>query len=663
MDNNILKEYKLKVDQLHQEFNKLMSNKLIPVMHGDKSYSLESIKEVQDNLEKQEFTISVCGQVNAGKSSFLNFLLFNDKEVLPADDTPWTAKLTTVRYGVENKATVTYYNSNEWESLKSQRINDDDGNISTYYDEFLKSDVNKVALEGLQVESFIAKENKIVDGIDLNNLNNYVSKGGQMTPFVKHVDIKVNNELTKGVVFVDTPGINDRNELRSQVTEDWIKKSSAVIYLFYAGQALSSADFVFIDQHLSSVPTDKILFALTKADISADFEGAKAFVERTLKEDKELKARKFITASKSVYPISTLAALLNYKQKNNIELTEDDEFHLERIKDESPSFIEKKGFIEDFISGLKSHLMKQTGKAIIDKTVEFIRDIYETNQVALSSDLKATKVKKQSLNLSATELKEKVGDLNNVIEKIEKFKTQFERGTIDETVSRIKSEIKIELKELKKNGFSSLEKQLQESTDDRIKSLRSLATHLTKEQLKELSDQIEHSLLNELSIKEQVNDLLETFSNKFEEVISDNEVYDGSVFCSVDNPEALVENIAYEELSVDKLKKECGKDWGINKNKVKNLIYAEIKKAYETHANTVIKTVLANVDNVIKQNIDEVYNNVNTEIKKLKSNTNDLLKSQKGKDEQRKDLQLEIIKNEESLDKLKSQIKSFQEWS
>lgn len=663
MEKNILKEYTAKVVQLNTAFQDLITNNIVPVTHGEKSYTIESVKEIQDNLKKQEFTISVCGQINAGKSSFLNYLLFNDKEVLPADDTPWTAKLTTVSYGEENYAIVTYYSVEEWRFLKLQTVTNDAGVSTTYYDEFLKEDVNKAALDGLQVESFITSSNKTVEGVDLNELREYVAKGGRMTPFVKNVDIKVNNELAKGVVFVDTPGINDRNELRSKVTEDWIKKSCAVIYLFYAGQALSTSDYDFIDQHLSSVPTDKILFALTKTDVSADYEGAKSYVEKTFKEDEELKKRKFITDKKSVFPISTLSALINYKQQNKIELNEDEKFHLERIMKESPSFIKNNGFIEEFVNGLKSHLMTQSGKAIIDKTIAFLYDIYKTNEAALLSDLNTTKVKLKDLNLSDAELKEKVANLNKLIDEIEKFKKQFERGTAGDAVDRMKSNLKIRLKDFKESGFIALKKDLEDSSNDSIKALRNLATHLTKGSLVNISDKIHNSLLNELSVKEDINELLETFSNKFEAIISDVNVYDGSLFCKVANPSAIVENISYNELSVEKLKKNCGTNYGrlFNKDSVKNQIFAEIQKIFQNHADYVITNVMANISNVIEENINGVYNNVNTAVKKIKSNSNDLLDSSKGVDEQKNIFQAEIVSAQERLDYVMCNFKTLQE--
>jgi hypothetical protein len=656
LEKNILKEYTTKIKQLNEAFQNLETNELVPVVHGEKSYTVTNIKEVQENLKKQEFTISVCGQINAGKSSFLNYLLFNDKEVLPADDTPWTAKLTTVRYGEENHATVTYYSQQEWELLKGQKITDDDGSHTTYYDEFLKEDVNNATLVGYQVETFITPKNKIETGIALEDLREYVTKGGQKTPFVKQVDIKVKNELTKGVVFVDTPGINDKNELRSKVTEDWIKNSCAVIYLFYAGQALSTADYEFIDQHLSSVPTDKILFALTKADISEDYEGAKAFVERTLKEDEELKKRKFITANKSIYPISTLSALINYKQKNNLELNEDEEFHLERILDESPSFLTNNGFIEEFTDGLKSHLMTHTGKAIIDKATEFLFDIYKTNETSLKSDLKTTKEKLNDLELSDDELKKKINVLKQTQDKIERFKKQFKTNSQEEFVAKMKSNLKIKLQEIKKSGIHSLNESLEQCTNDSIKALRKYATHQTKESLVNISDKIHNSLLNELSVKEEINSLLETFSNTFEGILG-NEiiVYDGALSCVVENPAAIVENIAYDQLSVEKLKETCGKNYGklFNKSSVKDQIFIEIRIVFENHANMIIRKVLTNISNVIEDNINAVYNNVNTEVKKISSNANALLESSKGYEEEKNSLQAEIVKIQERLEFVK----------
>ena len=58
--------------------------------------------------------IGVVGQVKAGKSSFLNSLMFNGEDVLPKASTPMTAGLTILEYGESNFFEVEYYDEKEW---------------------------------------------------------------------------------------------------------------------------------------------------------------------------------------------------------------------------------------------------------------------------------------------------------------------------------------------------------------------------------------------------------------------------------------------------------------------------------------------------------------------------------------------------------------------
>ena len=60
------------------------------------------------NQEEQTLNIAIMGQVKAGKSSFLNALLFNGKPVLPTAATPKTANLTRISYGEKPVLEVEY---------------------------------------------------------------------------------------------------------------------------------------------------------------------------------------------------------------------------------------------------------------------------------------------------------------------------------------------------------------------------------------------------------------------------------------------------------------------------------------------------------------------------------------------------------------------------
>ena len=73
---------------------------LIPITFqtcsGERSITNDTLNEEFLNLKKAPFTVAVCGEVKAGKSTLLNSILFGDN-ILPTFDTPLTAKLTFIK--------------------------------------------------------------------------------------------------------------------------------------------------------------------------------------------------------------------------------------------------------------------------------------------------------------------------------------------------------------------------------------------------------------------------------------------------------------------------------------------------------------------------------------------------------------------------------------
>ena len=72
--------------------------------------------------ENRKLNIGVVGQVKAGKSSFLNTLLFDGEEILPKASTPKTATLTRMEYSEHNRIQVEYYSAEEWEVLEDNAL-------------------------------------------------------------------------------------------------------------------------------------------------------------------------------------------------------------------------------------------------------------------------------------------------------------------------------------------------------------------------------------------------------------------------------------------------------------------------------------------------------------------------------------------------------------
>ena len=62
--------------------------------------------------------IGIVGQVKAGKSSFINALLFDGNDILPKASTPMTAALTVIKYSEKLSAEVDFYSEKDWEVVE-----------------------------------------------------------------------------------------------------------------------------------------------------------------------------------------------------------------------------------------------------------------------------------------------------------------------------------------------------------------------------------------------------------------------------------------------------------------------------------------------------------------------------------------------------------------
>ena len=81
----------------------------------------EALKEFDD--ESRELKIGVVGRVKAGKSSLMNALFFDGKDVLPQAVTPMTASLTILKYAEEPKIKVDFYTEDDIKDLKKEYNN------------------------------------------------------------------------------------------------------------------------------------------------------------------------------------------------------------------------------------------------------------------------------------------------------------------------------------------------------------------------------------------------------------------------------------------------------------------------------------------------------------------------------------------------------------
>ena len=200
--------------------------------------------------------LGVVGQVNAGKSSLLNLLLFNGQEVLPKAATPMTASLTHIVKSDRDEIEIKYYTPEDWKDIchhaREYKRAKKDGDTSI--PDFVEAAAQLVEMaeeKRLNVHDHLGKQ--AVHEVPMAQLNDqlrrFVGSDGDLTPLVKSVTIR-SSQGVPDLDIVDTPGINDPIASRSRQTDKMLSRCDAVLMLSYAGQFLTDSDVAFFKRRI-----------------------------------------------------------------------------------------------------------------------------------------------------------------------------------------------------------------------------------------------------------------------------------------------------------------------------------------------------------------------------------------------------------------------------
>lgn len=168
-------------------------------------------------IESERFHLVILGEFNHGKSTFVNALL--GAEVLPTGITPTTAAINHVI----------------WAPSITSRV---------------------VLLDGSARE------------LSTGELKEWVTVAGGKADEVAYVELGFPSDILRNnVVLVDTPGVNDLNEQRAEVTYGYVPRADAVVFLLDAGQALKDSEREFLSSHVLEGSRDRMIFVLGKMDM------------------------------------------------------------------------------------------------------------------------------------------------------------------------------------------------------------------------------------------------------------------------------------------------------------------------------------------------------------------------------------------------------------
>lgn len=269
------------------------------------SFNLE-LKQVEDGWQdvvdtNRTLKIGIVGGVKAGKSSFLNALLFRGRDILPKAATPMTAALTKISYSETPYAKIVFYEDKDWNAILQNAATFDErletaiasekkrraekqksiytrklqnnmaavqwDSLDQYTIERLKKNIDEefrackeltemANKRGVAVNTLLGSDKEIPLSDNLEaDLKEYVGAEGKYTPFVKYIELGMNEPMLKDLEIIDTPGLNDPIVSRSIVTKRFLKNCDAAFLMSFCGQFMSAQDVTFL---LKALPQEGI---------------------------------------------------------------------------------------------------------------------------------------------------------------------------------------------------------------------------------------------------------------------------------------------------------------------------------------------------------------------------------------------------------------------
>ncbi len=287
----------------------------------------KTIKGMQ--AENRGLKVGIIGRVKAGKSSLLNALIFEGKDVLPKSGNAQTASLTILKYAQNLSAQAQFYSQKDISELENEHARYE-REFQRMVDEKVKEQKEKQSLSNRAKEGFksfgkslsinksdkeapkekilsdeeilekarrIAKDKlkddtRLVSSYDqyekmkksglindletciqadsLEELNQklyqFVGKESKYMPYTKAVQISLNNPNLKDLEIIDTPGVNDLIVSREQRTKALLKDCHVVFIVSPSGQFLTENDMDLFDRVSNKEGIQRVYFVVSQAD-------------------------------------------------------------------------------------------------------------------------------------------------------------------------------------------------------------------------------------------------------------------------------------------------------------------------------------------------------------------------------------------------------------
>lgn len=243
--------------------------------------------KIIEQLDAASATVSVVGQVKAGKSSLINALA-GIGDLLPTEVNPWTAVITNLHFGREGRqdgsAVFQLFSEAEW-----TRMLGGGSDARKLAEELLpgfKSDVLDQQIREMQEKAqrrlgdlyhfLLGKQHKF-NMVTPEILERYVSAGyadddmskstaGKFSCITKSADVYLNAGPCKiPMTLSDTPGINDPFLVRDEITTNSLSAADIFVVALSAHQTMNAADIGLLKM-LGHHPTKQTIVFVNRID-------------------------------------------------------------------------------------------------------------------------------------------------------------------------------------------------------------------------------------------------------------------------------------------------------------------------------------------------------------------------------------------------------------
>lgn len=492
-----------------QQLNSQLSQLTFVLKELELQQEITKVHNMKEQLANDQFLLAVVGEFSRGKSTFINALL--GKKLLPSSAKPTTTILNTIRYSEEPFIELLFHDEKKPNKTISEQ-------------EFAKLVAPKEPIPG-----------------DPDSQQEY-EQAVEYLQSIKLADIGHPLSFSKeGVTIIDTPGTNDLDAAREQITNNLIPKSDAVILLLSAVKLLSDSEMSFLRDRILASDIQKVFIAINFKD---DLKTAED--EEKVRKDAITKLQPLLPGVKLYFVTAKHA--LNAKRKANGE-----ELKSVRGRPIPVWDIEDTGFLE-LEAAVADFLQYERGAVKLGKPIK------RTQKLISAVIKKQLQFQKNALTQSIDNLHEKVAQFRGQLGQIRKTGKEALK-TLDYELSkegdRLKSWYSSELGSISAAGLNAFDSNRHHKNADELPGLvESTIAPLERDLHLEKTEKVELALqrsIEKASIT--LNEEWAKFDRQFQQTFNSNTGVIGAT--SINVPSVESSGIIFFEDLLDEL----GNSW------------------------------------------------------------------------------------------------------